>query len=346
MSGIRGSRNSRQSRIVRASEPYNRGSKSGEQKNNSSGPVVGRRLFVGNLSFDTSWQDLKDHMGLAGTVARADILSEPSGRSKGCGIVEYATEADAQNAVQTLHNSELKGRLMFVREDREDKTNTSGDSRGSFSASGNASSNGRDVRQVIASGTDSTIQPAKLGVSRFVYVGNLSWETAWQDLKDHMKAAGNVARADVMLEPNGRSKGCGIVEYATVEEANNAIVKLHNTELLGRLIFVREDRERSASGTDNVNSGGGSGTGCRRLYVGNLAYSVRWQDLKDFFKQVCPVAKADVAMESNGQRSKGYGIVEFATPLQATNAMNRLNNAMLHERPIVVREDKAPSGRL
>jgi len=42
-----------------------------------------------------------------------------------------------------------------------------------------------------------------------VYVGNLAWQTSWQDLKDHMRSAGIVTRADVFLDENGRSKGCG-----------------------------------------------------------------------------------------------------------------------------------------
>ena len=39
-------------------------------------------------------------------------------------------------------------------------------------------------------------------------------QVAWQDLKDHFKAAGNVTRADVMTGSDGRSKGCGIVEFS------------------------------------------------------------------------------------------------------------------------------------
>ena len=39
-----------------------------------------------------------------------------------------------------------------------------------------------------------------------VYVGNLAWQTSWQDLKDHMRSAGTVVRADVFLDDNGRSK--------------------------------------------------------------------------------------------------------------------------------------------
>ena len=70
-----------------------------------------------------------------------------------------------------------------------------------------------------------------------------------------MRQSGEVLRADVLQGYDGRSKGCGVVEYATVEEANGAIDTLNNTELMGREIFVREDREeKQGSG-----SGGGGG---------------------------------------------------------------------------------------
>jgi RNA recognition motif-containing protein len=76
-----------------------------------------------------------------------------------------------------------------------------------------------------------------------LYVGNLSWEVSWQDLKDHFKSCGRVVRADVPTGADGRSKGFGLVEFAEVEDAERAIVTLNDTELNGRLIFVREDRE-------------------------------------------------------------------------------------------------------
>lgn len=52
-------------------------------------------------------------------VVRADVMRDASGRSKGCGIVEYRTAVEAQTAINTLLDTELKGRLIFVREDRE-----------------------------------------------------------------------------------------------------------------------------------------------------------------------------------------------------------------------------------
>ncbi len=76
-----------------------------------------------------------------------------------------------------------------------------------------------------------------------MYVGNLDYRVAWQDLRYHMSAAGNVIHSTVMTMNDGRSKGFGIVEYRKVEEANTAVVRLNRTVLLGRKILVREDRE-------------------------------------------------------------------------------------------------------
>lgn len=47
------------------------------------------------------------------------VLEEASGRSKGCGLVEYSTREEAQNAIEQLTNSKLGDRMIFVREDRE-----------------------------------------------------------------------------------------------------------------------------------------------------------------------------------------------------------------------------------
>ena len=74
-----------------------------------------------------------------------------------------------------------------------------------------------------------------------VFVGNLAWTVSWRELKDHMKTAGlTVSRADVLTGADGRSKGCGIVEFDNKEAAKQAVSMLNDSELMGRQIFVRE----------------------------------------------------------------------------------------------------------
>lgn len=78
-----------------------------------------------------------------------------------------------------------------------------------------------------------------------VYVHNLDWSVTWQLLKDHMRAAGEVLRAEVLLKPNGQSRGYGYVEYSSMAEAKNAVRTLHDSMLLDRKISVREVRWRA-----------------------------------------------------------------------------------------------------
>ena len=89
---------------------------------------VTNRLYVGNLDYGTSWQDLKDHFKPCGTVVFADVFREERGRSKGCGIVEFETRAEALQALRTLNHTTIgdSSFKIFIREDREDKARGGG----------------------------------------------------------------------------------------------------------------------------------------------------------------------------------------------------------------------------
>jgi len=77
------------------------------------------KLYVGNLSFDTSNQDLSNLFGKIGTVESANILEDrETGRSRGFGFVEMATEDDANNAIAQFNGQEYDGRNMVVNEAR------------------------------------------------------------------------------------------------------------------------------------------------------------------------------------------------------------------------------------
>jgi RNA recognition motif-containing protein len=74
-------------------------------------------------------------------------------------------------------------------------------------------------------------------------VGNLAWETSWQDLKDFFATVGNVDRAEVIVGVDGRPKGFGIVRYYNTNDADAAITKLDGAELDGRALHVRFDNK-------------------------------------------------------------------------------------------------------
>mmetsp|Transcript_13391 Transcript_13391/g.35145 ORF Transcript_13391/g.35145 Transcript_13391/m.35145 type:complete len:165 (+) Transcript_13391:457-951(+) len=162
-------------------------------------------------------------------------------------------------------------------------------------------------------------------MSKRVYVGNLSWKTRWQGLKDHMRSAGEVAYAEVLFDGN-YSKGCGIVEFTEESAVTKAIETLHDSELDGRKIFVREDRRDPEASK-------------KQVYVGNLPFHVSWQDLKDTFRKAGNVVRADVQMGQDG-RSKGYGTVLFESGEDAENAIKMFNGADFDGRTIAVHLDK------
>lgn len=81
----------------------------------------------------------------------------------------------------------------------------------------------------------------------------------------------------------------------------------------------------------------------KKLYVGNLDYSVRNDDLRDFFAEAGEVVDAVVIMDRNYQdRSKGFGFVEFANEEDAKKAIDMFNGKDFKGRAIVVNEARPP----
>ena len=80
---------------------------------------MGKRLYVGNLSYNTTNETLNQHFSQVGTVDKADVLMDKmTGRSRGFGFVEMSTDEEAQKAVEELNGKELDGRALTVNEAR------------------------------------------------------------------------------------------------------------------------------------------------------------------------------------------------------------------------------------
>ncbi|WKZ27113.1 MAG: RNA-binding protein [Candidatus Paceibacterota bacterium] len=80
---------------------------------------MAKRLYVGNLSYDTTESTLRDAFAQAGTVASAQvIIDKMSGRSKGFGFVEMSSDDEAAKAIEMWHGKELDGRALTVNEAR------------------------------------------------------------------------------------------------------------------------------------------------------------------------------------------------------------------------------------
>ncbi|KAJ6162941.1 hypothetical protein N7497_002920 [Penicillium chrysogenum] len=335
-----------------------------------------RRVYVGNLSYDVKWHHLKDFMRQAGEVLFADVLLLPNGMSKGCGIVEYATRDQAQNAVNTLSNQSLMGRLVYVREDRESEPRfVGGPPRGDF---------GPGARGGFGGGFG--------GPPR-----------CWWCPPDlcFKPQQGAVIRADVHTDPTGRPKGSGIVAFESPDDARNAIAQFNGYDWQGRALEVREDRFAGGGPGFGGRGGFGGGFGGRGgfggpmgrggfagrggfgggfpgrggfggppgghggypggfdgappvpsgppnpftdyatsngeksavIYVRNLPWSTCNEDLIDLFSTIGKVERAEIQYEPNG-RSRGTGVVQFDTPDTAETAIAKFSGYQYGGRPL------------
>ena len=100
-----------------------------------------------------------------------------------------------------------------------------------------------------------------------LYVGNLSFQTTSEDLKEHFAQAGNVESASVVEDRmTGRSRGFGFVEMSSQEEGEKAIAEFNGKDFDGRQIKVNEakPREDRSRGNYSGSYGGGYGGGSNR----------------------------------------------------------------------------------
>jgi len=108
-------------------------------------------------------------------------------------------------------------------------------------------------------------------MAKKLYVGNLSYSTVEDDLREEFSKIGEVLSATLIVDQtNGRSKGFGFVEMASDEDAAKAITSMNGTTFMDRTITVNEAKpktERSGSGGGRGgNRGGGYGGGGGRSW--------------------------------------------------------------------------------
>ena len=80
---------------------------------------MSKKLYVGNLDYSVTTDDLKAHFATAGDIVDAIVITDrASGRSKGFGFVEYTKDEDAKKAVEEFGGKDFKGRTIVVNEAR------------------------------------------------------------------------------------------------------------------------------------------------------------------------------------------------------------------------------------
>lgn len=174
--------------------------------------MTGTRLYLGNLPYDTTKRDLESFFKGYGRIE--EILLK-----NGYGFIEFDDPRDAEDAVYDLDGKKLLGKRVTVEMAK-------GKPRGRDRTVGTSSGNrGRGKKP--------------LRTNYRVLIDNLSSRISWQDLKDHMREAGEVTYADAHRPYVNEAE----VEFATYDDMKRAIKMFDGYSLNGRKITMKEDPE-------------------------------------------------------------------------------------------------------
>jgi cold-inducible RNA-binding protein len=95
------------------------------------------KLYVGNLSFNTSTQDLEKMFGEIGSVTSASIIEDrDTGQSRGFAFIEMSSKEEGQNAITKLNGTECDGRELIVNEAKPRENRSGGENRGGYKGGG------------------------------------------------------------------------------------------------------------------------------------------------------------------------------------------------------------------
>ena len=173
-----------------------------------------------------------------------------------------------------------------------------------------------------------------------VHVSNLSWETTSDSLAEHCKGLSQpIVRCEVARMSNGKSKGWALMDFESLDQLEEGVKVLHDTELEGRHICVRIERKsvensvKEGEQMDNPSSG-------VQVVVRNLPWTTTKDDLSAVFTEVGNVSAATVKCFSDSGRSKGWATVRFETKEEAETAIERFNGTDFGGREIEVRVDR------
>lgn len=227
---------------------------SGNQGSPQEAEVTSARLYVGNLDYETTGQDLEQYFSKVGTVKSAEIvMNRHTQKSKGFAFVEMDNIDAARKAVDSCHNAEFMGRRMLVSGakspgandgDRGDGGDRSGrQSQRSGSERNRSQRDGRrdDRRSETREEPrrpKKTEEPVNITSSR-LRLDNLDFEVGETELEDLFRGIGVVVSTEVAADPDThQSKGYGFVEMSHIDEAQRAVEILNNKDFMGRRLAI------------------------------------------------------------------------------------------------------------
>ena len=174
-----------------------------------------------------------------------------------------------------------------------------------------------------------------------IYIKNLDPEVTEDDLREIFSKFGPITSAVLQVDPDGKSRGFGFVNFDSHIDAANAVDALHDTEVNGRKLFVAraqkkaEREEELRKSYEDAKMEKLSKYQGVNLYVKNLDDDIDDDKLRAEFEPFGTITSAKV-MRDDKDHSKGFGFVCYSGPEEATKAVAEMNNKMIGSKPLYV----------
>jgi len=264
-------------------------------------------VFVKNLSKTIDNQQLCDTFSKFGNILSCKVSTNARGEPLGYGFVHYENEEFASRAVDAVNGKMIAGQTVTVAPFKSKAE------RGSASQFTN------------------------------LYVKNIPLEFNDDKFNETFAKFGDVTSAVVKLDPEGKSKGFGFVNFSNPDEAKSAIDALNNTELVeGKRLYVaraqkKDERDKQLRERfEHMKIERQKKYAGVNLYVKNLSDEVDDERLRTEFSGFGSITSAVVMRERATTKSKGFGFVCFSAQEEAMKAMTEMNGRMLDGKPLYV----------
>nr|ACO38649.1 nucleolin-like protein [Rattus norvegicus] len=239
-----------------------------------------RTLLAKNLSFNITEDELKEVFEDAVEIR----LVSQDGRSKGIAYIEFKSEADAEKNLEEKQGAEIDGRSVSLYY------------------------TGEKGQRQERTGKNSTWS----GESKTLVLSNLSYSATEETLQEVFEKATFIK---VPQNPHGKSKGYAFIEFASFEDAKEALNSCNKMEIEGRTIRLELQGPR---GSPNARS-----QPSKTLFVKGLSEDTTEETLKESFEGS---VRARIVTDRETGSSKGFGFVDFNSEEDAKTAKEAMED--------------------
>mmetsp|Transcript_56408 Transcript_56408/g.101106 ORF Transcript_56408/g.101106 Transcript_56408/m.101106 type:complete len:731 (-) Transcript_56408:176-2368(-) len=227
------------------------------------------KLFVGQLPFDAEEDDIRDAFRRCGDIVNIQVIKDrETGKSRGFGFITFADPDDAARTLRSMDQAEIMGRPCKLGRagkglgrggkgggDRERE-------RGGWQDSGRGGGGGGGYRDRGGGGRGGggkgSAEPDKL------FIGRLSQDTTEDDIRDKFTRIGDVVSVQIIKDhSSGESKGFGFIKFSRVDDAEEALKTMNDSDINGRSIRLERVGEREDDPRRGGRAGGRSMTRSR-----------------------------------------------------------------------------------